>query len=674
MDVYTNPQPDKYMLNKPFILPANGKQVIAYGKDQRSLILAVYAILIYFIFAFIWQLGSGVVVGILPANSRFKIIGLVAFWNSPDALFAMFAMSSYMKGLYFSRPRQNHPVQDDQEQEMKLSARPTPGDFKRGASLLMLSATFAALSFYLSIAYPGWLEVQDHSVAPVQPHAVKLPMMSINNHNDAQLLAAILRSSVMRALGSAEATEYISERSSYSYEYIPASEEIRYSYSADATDFGLQTHLDFKQHVQGHCVTEYDWLQSAGKEVDTYHLWGDSNSPTNYPTRGERYPQVPQLQLAPFPETDGFWGKTNSSYALILDSACVASSTASTDPWYKTQPMSDIPASIVPKYKELQAEYRVKPGRPALSCTQQTQYCLRGGCHSLEELCANDTTTMLPLGLCGIITFNFIAPKVYTLALHGSAFGLRSYVGSAQGKKIDANHASLKNDMERLVLAAFLSTKEAFRDAALMQFDSEITNLLLDPQGKHYPGSSSFVLRTRDVVTFRYDLLILAPVLLAGLVLVVLILEILKRSGHHSRFQKRQQALSATQLFRMLDEKESTDNQWNREFSMVPMPTFESVDRMQPIVNVENDGGRPQIEYAIVSDERGRRPLETSHSTRALLDETRDENIGASGVEMSVIDSRPEATQTVSRPDRSWQVTRKPLQSDPSSSRSRPLG
>jgi hypothetical protein len=61
MEVYTNPQPNKYILHKPITFAINGKGIpaIAYSKDQRPFILAIYAIIIQFFFAFLWQLIAG---------------------------------------------------------------------------------------------------------------------------------------------------------------------------------------------------------------------------------------------------------------------------------------------------------------------------------------------------------------------------------------------------------------------------------------------------------------------------------------------------------------------------------------------------------------------------------------------------------------------------------------
>lgn len=390
--------------------------------------------------------------------------------------------------------------------------------------------------------------------------------------------ATLHRPSNMRALGSSEAVLHNSVRDSYRVSKLSEDSELEYGYEVDAEAFGLQSRMDLTQKVQGRCTLRYDWIHpstafSEFRVEDAayeYHLW--DNPALGVPiVAGDGYPFVEKLHLmhALQARSEEEIANMNRSFAFIIGSACVGSTSSSNDPWYETEPISDLPDAIRRQYKQNNADYRIKPSRPVLDCTQQTQYCITKGCYSLSEI---QKGGVLPMGTATILLWHFTNPKIIDLAIFSGAFVLQSFVGAdALGSLIDAQHSTLDQDMERLVLSAYLASKEAFRDSALTQLETDWSNLILDDRGNVLEGGADFVLRTDRVVALRLDLLVLAPVLLI-IPLLFLLLGKLFRKDRKNRFKIRQGALSAVHLFRILDERHTKMDVWEGKGSSVPLP------------------------------------------------------------------------------------------------------
>jgi len=479
----------------------------------------------------------------------------------------------------------------------------------------------------MSLNYGAWLELS--RAAPVRPSEVVLPMRNGTDKSPASVLkwGTVHRPSYMRALGSREATSHDTVQNSYRVSKLNDNWELEYDYEVDAEAFGLQSSRDLTQKVQGRCSLRYDWIHPSAAHTYEYHLWGD---PATAPVvAGDRYPFVERLHLIALQQarSEEEIANMNRSFAFIIGSACVGSTSISNDPWYETEPISNLPDDIRRQYEQNHASYRIKPSRPALDCTQQTQYCITKGCYSLAEI---QEGGILPMGTAAILTWHFSVPKIFDLALLGGAFALQSLVGAHGGIVIDAEHSTLDQDMERLVLSAYLASKEAFRDSALMQLlDSDWSNFILDDRGNVLEGGADFVLQTDRVVALQLDLLVLAPMLLI-IALFCLLLGKLFRKDREYRFKIRQGALSAVHLFRILDERHTDMDVWEGKGSSVPLPSVRLPDR--PFVPTRKEHqqrygtglGALELEPTLwYTSDRHPSALSTTASTTPLAAQTR---------------------------------------------------
>ncbi|CAM1509668.1 Fc.00g000030.m01.CDS01 [Cosmosporella sp. VM-42] len=595
MDVFTRPRSDTYQTGTIFTLPVNGTgyESIALNKATASAVLVLYAVLIQFLFALLWQITIEVLVGFLKADTRVRLVGIVALYNCQDPWSALFAMVSYVKGVF-------HKIRE-------RSGIATYADFLRAVGFLSLAVSFCGVSLGISIRYPLWLELE--GAAPVHPASVFLPDTGKLDGIQVLRLSSILRPAILRAMGSAEAADMNSKRSEFDYSYDTTSNHIDYRYDIDATDFGLQTHLGLTQRVRGSCDLNYTWLHASDprSERDIYYLWGDENHALQQP--GNAFPsgwKLAILSSIKFGETPG--GR-EANFALFLSSTTVGSISASLDPWYATELVSELPTEVRDTYGD--TPFRIKPGRPVLVCSQETVYELDGKEYVLADFVDNDDNKVLPEGITAILTFNFPTPQIARLVSFGGALALSAAVGSSISQLIDAEKASLNRDMERLVLAAYLSSKTAFRDAALMGREDTrgYPNFMLNPRKEVKEGGKDFFMRTDTVAAFRLDLLVTAPTLIVTFALIRWTAKVLKKNNKN-RFSMRQNALSAPHLLRILDESHAPDqNVWEKEFSSVPMP-LRSVANEHPVV--PNRAARPTIVYRLVEGSQGRPLSETS--------------------------------------------------------------
>lgn len=575
MDAFTNPESNTYMLGTVFTLLKGGLEVkaIAITNSQFNVINALNTVLIQLLFAGIWQLVSGAIIALVPSTNRVLLVGLVAFTSANDPWTASGLMAIFLgKILLKGNP--------------KDSTRLT--NFK-WASVMFLPAAFLACgSLVIILLYPGWLNLGQ--AAPVHPAAVFLPYVEEPSHSTIVRTEALYMPSTLRSLGSAEAIEYHSLRHAVKVKGfdLPDSNathpqtRIDWSYHIRAADFGLQRPLNFMHNVTGSCSTEYTWIHrgSIGKEgqMDEYWLWGNESFSRLVP--GPTYPSIATLDFSAYPNPSTDYSQTNLSFAFLAETAKVGSITPSNDAWYQTQPANNSFTSL-----DYDQGYEIKPGRPALSCWQSTVFCLNGVCDSAARM------DNLPIGMKLILVSTHSVPAILTIARRAGVSSLKAYTGSVIGQVVDAGSATMTADVEWLVLASYLSSKEVFRDTIMMKRPQGLENMLKGSDGNLVPGSADFVIRSRDVVSLHFGLLLLVPVACFSVWTFAILVYFLKQylvkevagNAVGCRYIWRPYTLKPTQLYRNLDESADKSHIWNGRFREIPFPT-ESVPSSRPSI------------------------------------------------------------------------------------------
>lgn len=283
--------------------------------------------------------------------------------------------------------------------------------------------------------------------------------------------------------------------------------EANYSYTITGTDFGLQHLSNLAVDVEGSCRTEYSWYKGWDNEEkeDVYEIFGKNRTATRMTER-------------PFASTysgGACNGKARCHFAVVVNTLLRPSFTAqANDPWYLTEAGSN--RTSVP--------FRVKRGRPPLSCWEDSYISYDGGekkrIRKIRELNA------IPRGLGEVFANTVTPPVVALLTQNLGPSSLKSALTSGS-TLIDAGSATIDGDLERITLGAYVYTKNAL--AEMTQFDrqweKDIPNLAYNyTANKYKEGVADFVIYGSNVAALDLSVLVLVPALALILFLTVTLL------------------------------------------------------------------------------------------------------------------------------------------------------
>jgi hypothetical protein len=575
MDVFTRPPSNTYILGSVFsvALERDSITAISFSNSVSTLLLALYAIIVQFLFGALWQLLAAIMLIRFNVNDRLKMVSLVALWNCPDPLSASVKSFQYLLITLKNQHRNWNSI-------------------RRALVMVVLSSSTLIAGITIGILYPEWLKIG--SFAPVHPVSVYWPSFDTVSDEATVDIFSRSRPGILRALGSAEAGEQnsmigaVDIQTSLPSDHTPEQpqKQIDYSYKINAENFALQNFADLVMKVSGRCRTDYSWATRRknldGYTWDTYYPWGEKDTNQSFSVATELSPSY-RMEFVTWlhPDIDKPQQRGNRTFAFLASAALTPSQSHSDDPWYKTQ------SSNGSEYS-LGLPYVVKSRRPVLVCWETTEICVGGQCHDtyLEN-------SPLPAGLAVVFKTRFAHPMMTHVSMAAGVATVKTYVGSASGAYVDAGASSLVGDMTRLILAGYLSSRQIFQEIALAARPSPNSPSILDAAvGRLLDGAKDFVVRTDEAVAMRLDLIIIAPALLALLWLVLGTLKLLKSKDIWTRFSSRAVALSATHLFRQLDEHLS-GHPWTETRAAIPEP---SVSDSGVAIDI-SESGMPQGQW-----------------------------------------------------------------------------
>ncbi|KAL6879173.1 hypothetical protein J3F83DRAFT_288417 [Trichoderma novae-zelandiae] len=541
-DVYTTLIDGSYLLHRPFYLPTKDGPVwaIAFTTNGGTLLTAAISVVLTLIFMSLWNLICFIAVLFPGSNFRRRHLALVTLWNSNDSWFAFKELASYAYHLYGSR-----------------------SDFVYGLVLSVAALMVFGGSMSLGIIGPSLVQIG--TVAPVRPSSVYYPHLTADNTT---ILAyyGVLAPANLRALGSVEAAK-VTKRKDVN---LPDSDDpvgktesgediyrYAYDYSLTGVDFGLQQGSDLSLTVNGSCTTEYGWIVNATSpavDKDIYNLWNIPDDYFSVPINRDTVQDAPKASFIPHPQADQqYLDSGNTSFAIIVWAARRASIKQGDDPWYKTERRTaDFPAPF-------NAQFWMKRGLPALSCWQKDTW--RYGSHevtTVDELQDVPGIKIKP----ALLTLLAEALRAPVLTRIGNASGnsaLKSATTSPNGV-INAEASKISYDLERLVVASYVFTRNVLLDTTMYQRPDGLDNIM-DRNGQPANGTGDFVLSSPNFQTFSMVGLIVLFVVLVTLLVAQAILDAVLRlhtDKHQDGDQKGKlmlfKALPAAQLFRRIYE------------------------------------------------------------------------------------------------------------------------
>lgn len=561
-DIYTPPPDYSYLLSERFMMPSysGDRWAVALSNKSAAIMAAALSVLVTVSFLFLWNLIAFAGLLFDGDGSRRRYVALVTLWNSNDPFCAFKGLLSYSWQCW----RQNHG-------HNRTASR---NDLWYGFSFCLL----AFLAFAGALAMGIWAPslVQIGNVAPVRPSTVFYPQTPTSGRPVEELQDFGLRApSVMRSLGSVEAAD-VTLRSRVNLEYKDGYEarkegavaSLGYTYHLSGVEMGLRDASGLSLDVEGFCITEYDWLdeERGDSKLEWYNLWKGTkfNQSTYVPINAIdilRAPTAAFLNRAD--SNDQMLKDANTSYAVLIYAAHRSSITESDDPWYQTESRPTLgPAPFYPKFW-------MKLHRPMLSCWEKSNWKYNGhSATSVFDLKRLPGMKIKEVLLDVLETALGTSPMIVRLGNASGDSALRSRTTSPNGV-INAEKSGLQDDMERLILAAFVATRSIFTDATMFG-KPDYDNIFTGPDKQPRPGSGNFVVSSPDIQTFS----------MTGIVSLVVVLIVLMVANsiawgclkfHHNRTQSsngeagngnilegdkwtRYHVLHATQLFRCLYE------------------------------------------------------------------------------------------------------------------------
>ncbi|KAM7197755.1 hypothetical protein V8F20_006428 [Naviculisporaceae sp. PSN 640] len=526
-DIHPSAPDAAYLLNRPFTMPTEdgGVWAIAFSSRTGNILIAVFAVVLLVMFSLLWTFVCFLAV-LLGGNwrtgdvteSRYK--AMITLWNSDDSSLAFKRMIRYSYHIVVT--------QTDTGSNNNKPGKKNWGDFTYGIVVGIVAISIYVGSIVVGIIGPTLIQIGN--VAPVRPSTVFYPRFPTTPEENLQNFG-LLAPAALRAIGSVESSNRaIRSKVEISLSTLdgPTPDGIRqqldYNYKVSGVDLGLQHASSLQLSVKGSCYTEYGWIAQTANDTELYVLYPELGmNDGTFPQR--RVPvshspadirSAPRASFITHPHAKDQLAKdSNVSFAVLIASAHRASISKSSDPWYTTETRPTNDSSLPPA--QFNATEWMKLRRPALSCYQQDLWTYgdpdsppASSVLALDKLPGIN----LPSAIHDVLANAFSVPMVVTL---GNAIGdsaLRSRTTSPRGV-IDAARSSIKSDMERLIMAAYIASVNVF--SGTVSFTSGTggyPNVLEGDDGEPAPGAADIVVNSSDVQTFSMvGLIALAAIL-----------------------------------------------------------------------------------------------------------------------------------------------------------------
>ncbi|KAL7901236.1 hypothetical protein HDV63DRAFT_365363 [Trichoderma sp. SZMC 28014] len=502
MVVTTVPQPrDTYLLWKRFSFPSEDgpKDAFAVPTWVANQLNSAYSVMLGMLMAQVWTIIIATVLYYLlkwrrkkngEAKSFHPLVPIL--WNNRGEL-----LGSFMETFKYT-----------QEGTERIHI------WMVGILILVLIAYIGQTA--LNIIVPPLIIL--NNTAPVNPSAVYVPIVKDDNPSTAALYVLEVPSA-LRAVGSTgSAKGLIDQRVTITpTETLGKTSDgesiigISYSYDVTGADFGLQRYPELTLNVSGSCVTDYSFFVKSTNStpflVDWYTIYNKTESASLFDGREPIASFYPGDSLI-----KGALKTSNATWAALVSSTQRSSFTAGTDPWYLTETISNA---------DTDTAYQVRSARPVLSCWEDNVWSYKGHNSTVSGL----NSTLLPgLDLSAGVQFIFAAhlaqPMILTVASHLGLSALLSTT-TAVSQIFDAGASSIRNDLSRLVQAAFIATSNVLTDTTLYPPNSDQT---LENWVTGQSGVGDFVVWSPDASALSMNVLISIPSLLAGVWLLATIL------------------------------------------------------------------------------------------------------------------------------------------------------
>ncbi|KAJ8121600.1 hypothetical protein ONZ43_g1990 [Nemania bipapillata] len=460
-------------------------------------------------------------------NSAFSIIislALVQFWTIVLSLILYVALKRYQNDASRLDPlavtlwNKKGDLVDSLREMIGFDNKDWTRPWLLIAITISISAGVAKTAITVLVAP---LIILNHA-APVNPAAVYAPD---NSQNASAVQAARFALEVprfFRALGSAVVDSEIRKKVQISSATLLGQREngeeilrVNYSYGATGADFGIQKYFDLQFNVTGSCFTEYGWYNGTGEDtngipVDVYVTPFRGPQPESSLLDGVQPSAKFYLGDTLIP---GELKESNSTWGAVVSSVGRKSFSIGTDPWYLTTPSAD----------STDANNVVTYGRPGLSCWQDDVWSYHGQKSSTVDL------AQLPGLNLSNTTLGMLSQYLGTPVVQAAGFQLQTSALMSSTTSLDqifdAGISSFHDDLERLLLTAYVATINCLTDTTLYppEADRSVPNAAVGNFGV-VPDDVDYVVWSPQIATLSTLVIIIIPTILVGTWLLAIIL------------------------------------------------------------------------------------------------------------------------------------------------------
>jgi len=490
---------------------------------------------------------------------------LVAFYNTSDPISAILLMARYQLRLVFDIPGPNGRI-----------------DWRTFLITTILLCTQIGIiigSLVAGVLVPTKLFIGN--VAPVNPNVIYVPKVVSLPPQNSNTISLFERSAALRALVTVDyARESLKKKVKFDVNLARNDTIGRpqisfdYAYNLTGYDFGLQRVPSLLHIVTGHCETQYDWYQpgASTQTQDTYWLWGNSS-------------MVRQVEITPFlpayaqfevhPDSQDLKVTGKSFYSILPQIAgrriFIDYDNKGYDQWY---------TAVLDNHTYIDS---IPAGRPAIACEHHTSWSYgkpkAKTMFDLRKLVDSQRLNLAPFLIDTVFARQFaIVPSIVLLSNQlgeenlGGLSQWLTYWRRIQNREYNYRFAymkgmehniSLVGDLERLVLASYVHSREFLRNTVLLRsiVDTDAIQNAAESEDERVPDEYAvFGVESPEIQTMSRTVLLVIPMLLPLLWICVFFYRRIMKSVHtpdqhrRSQFAALSVGLSSVHLYMYLDQ------------------------------------------------------------------------------------------------------------------------
>ncbi|KAF8466033.1 hypothetical protein BDZ91DRAFT_849141 [Kalaharituber pfeilii] len=553
--------PSQYITGRPFVLPLprGNRNAIAVVRSQEIYFTSLYAILVTTTFTAWWIIIYLLIKPlVLQHLSDPELEEVFQSFKITEPLQVSILIVRHCRQVfskrYFKRSSQNNQGSGViAANQADNSRNGQPASVSKSSPFLTLAITIAVLILAVGVFVGGIVagiflpnSFVLGTAAPANPNTVYYFNSSVDRGSlsaeESGTLYYIATGAAARAVAlvdSGNAKEEIMDAVNYTaINVLPPSDrhnesnyKLQYSMKVKGRDMGLQYAGDLVVTIDGICQFMYDWdiLHSSNDYTNTtanvtWRLWPNDSKYVEGNHTMHEMQKIPTAAFYSPTLREGIQLRQEAAYQFVMvpEMWGVKTDVVSKDPWYFTDPKDGGHSTTV--------NFR----RPPLQCWETQTWSYRGWNGTFVDVRENRIPQLhLSKGIMTLLEWHFDWSSskngMGSSLLHLLAKTLAPTCLDAVRRMenlgyLNVGVSSAQSDIERLVQATFIMTKNLFRGTLLdygvwmesgaVTLPGNTDNVLRSEDGKSLFSADDFIVHTQQVAAFRLEAVAAIPAVL----------------------------------------------------------------------------------------------------------------------------------------------------------------